>query len=321
MRSPRLADLPRPLASKSGWPWTVESTQLPDKMPDGSSWPKISVVTPSYNQGQFVEETIRSVLLQGYPDLEYIVIDGGSTDESVDIIGKYERWLTYWISEADSGAPHALNKGLMRATGWISAWLNSDDVYLPGVLGSVAAAFRAHPDADVISGVSRIFSRTGSYVYIGPSPLRTFEDFCTPFANWTKDKLILQPEAFFKTGLYAMSGPIREDLSYCYDVMFWISAAARGALFESVSEHWADFRSHPAQKTADVNRSHQELARAVFSFCQSKSDMDRDQFIRICADVISLLEQVSNNERRRARSFKESTSYKIGRALTKLRFW
>ena len=105
-----LQDLPTPPEDKTGWPWTEQTEVFPDKMPDGSDWPRISIVTPSYNQGQFIEETIRSILLQGYPNLEYIIIDGGSNDNSVEIIKKYEHYLSYWISESDRGQSHAINK-------------------------------------------------------------------------------------------------------------------------------------------------------------------------------------------------------------------
>ena len=101
--------------------------------------------TPSYNQGQFIEETIRSVLLQGYPDLEYIIIDGGSTDHSVEIIRKYEPWLTYWVSERDRGQSHAINKGFCRSTGVLLGWLNSDDVLLPEYTGDCRVAYGRPP--------------------------------------------------------------------------------------------------------------------------------------------------------------------------------
>ena len=93
-------------------------------MPDGSDWPRISIVTPSYNQGQYIEETIRSILLQGYPNLEYIIIDAGSTDQTVEIIKKYEMFLSYWVSESDNGQAHAINKGLSLCTGEIFNWIN-----------------------------------------------------------------------------------------------------------------------------------------------------------------------------------------------------
>src|SRR5262245_11264512 len=131
MRCPQLSELPPPPANKKGWPWTEECAQLPDRMPDGSEWPRISIVTPSYNQGAFLEETLRSVLLQGYPNLEYVVIDGGSRDCSVDVIKKYERWIRYWVSEPDRGQSHAINKGFEKTNGDILAYINSDDAYLP----------------------------------------------------------------------------------------------------------------------------------------------------------------------------------------------
>ena len=113
--------------------------------------PKISIVTPSFNQGQFIEETIRSVLDQDYPNLEYLVIDGGSTDQTIDIIRKYETQLSYWESEKDRGQVHAINKGLARATGDIFAYINSDDIYLPGTFATVAKYFdeHAHPQCSV----------------------------------------------------------------------------------------------------------------------------------------------------------------------------
>src|SRR5438128_8689064 len=99
MRCPTVNELPPPPAGKRGWPWNEETTEAPHGIPDDQPWPRLSITTPNYNCGQFLEETIRSILLQGYPDLEYTIIDAGSTDSSLEIIRKYEKWLTYWVSE------------------------------------------------------------------------------------------------------------------------------------------------------------------------------------------------------------------------------
>jgi len=147
-----LHDLPKPPAGKTGWPWTEASPQSSEKIPEGSEHLRISIVTPNYNFGHFLEETIRSVLLQGYPNLEYIIIDGGSTDNSVEIIKKYEPWLAYWVSEKDEGITHAINKGMEVASGnWIN-WLNSDDFLLPGALWRLKEIIEKVPQAQWVSG-------------------------------------------------------------------------------------------------------------------------------------------------------------------------
>ena len=134
MQCPTLSELPPPPSGKTGWPWTEESRRLPNQMPSGCPWPRISVVTPSFNQGKFIEETIRSVLLQGYPNLEYLMIDGGSTDNSVEIIKKYSPWLTYWVSEPDDGQSDAINRGLKMSSGDFATWINSDDLLCKNAL-------------------------------------------------------------------------------------------------------------------------------------------------------------------------------------------
>ena len=113
-----------PLTNKIGWPWSSENSVDAQVSLVDREYPKITVLTPNYNYGHYLEETIRSVLLQGYPNLEYIIIDGGSTDNSIEVIKKYESWLTYWVSEPDRGQTHAINKGLEKATGEIFNWIN-----------------------------------------------------------------------------------------------------------------------------------------------------------------------------------------------------
>ncbi len=156
-----LDELPDPPPDKTGWPWTEQSDPLPETQPDGPPWPKISIVTPSYNQGQFIKETIRSVLLQGYPNLEYIVVDGGSTDETVEILEKYDPWIDCWVSEPDEGQSHAINKGLDRCTGEIWNWINSDDLLEPGALRAIAQNFGTH---DVLIGRARHFTERESRI-------------------------------------------------------------------------------------------------------------------------------------------------------------
>ena len=150
--SPSVNHLPSPQSAKTGWPWTEDSSVSLEVQDKALNLPRISIITPSFNQGQYIEGTIRSVLLQGYPGLEYIVIDGGSTDKSVDIIKKYAPYLTYWVSEKDAGQSDAINKGINHATGEIVGWLNSDDIYYPGALIKMGKAFQQKPHADLIYG-------------------------------------------------------------------------------------------------------------------------------------------------------------------------
>ena len=126
-----LVDLPPPPPEKARWPWTQSDLRPAPSPPESFAWPRVTVVTPSFNQGAFIEETIRSVLLQDYPNLEYFIVDGGSTDSTLQVIKTYEPWIDHWVSRARPRPAHAINKGFARATGDIVAWLNSDDTYEP----------------------------------------------------------------------------------------------------------------------------------------------------------------------------------------------
>ncbi len=220
MRCPTLKELSPPPPNKTGWPWTEESPQLPDTMPDGSLWPRISIVTPSLNQGQFIEETIRSVLLQGYPNLEHIIIDGGSKDGSVEIIKKYEKWLVYWITEPDNGQSHAINKGLLKSTGIIFAWINSDDIYLNGTLKIVGQQHRANQNSIIAGDVVNFDNHTGEE-YIFHQKNITLEyvikfwkvwvERTQEFASWH------QPGLFFPANLIKEIGLLDETLLYSLD--------------------------------------------------------------------------------------------------------
>src|SRR5574337_804892 len=132
LKSRLLGDLPPPPVGKSGWPWTVGDAGFMATGGRDGAMPKVTVVNPSFNQGEYIEETIRSVLLQGYQNIEYIVMDGGSTDHSKRIIEKYGRFLAFWSSGSDAGQSDAINRGWRRGNGEIVSWLNSDDIYYPG---------------------------------------------------------------------------------------------------------------------------------------------------------------------------------------------
>lgn len=134
-----LDKLPRSAENKEHWTWKKEVA--PDIYKSITNWPRLTIVTPSYNQGRFIEETIRSVLLQNYPNLEYIVVDGGSTDDTKSILEKYSRWISYWCSEKDNGQSHAINKGFSLASGDYLAWINSDDYYLENTFLNVISTF------------------------------------------------------------------------------------------------------------------------------------------------------------------------------------
>ena len=156
MNSISVLGIPPSASGKTDWPWAAEELLSLNVEPPEGGWPQVSIVTPSFNQAQFLEETIRSVLLQGYPNLEYIIMDGGSTDGSVEIIRKYEPWLAHWVSEKDGGQADALNRGFQRASGEYVGWINSDDTFEPGMLFNAAAYLVAHQDVDVVYGNCKI---------------------------------------------------------------------------------------------------------------------------------------------------------------------
>lgn len=218
-RKMSITDLPLPPEGKTGWPWTEGSLPLPDKMPNGTSWPRVTIVTPSFNQAQFLEETIRSVLLQGYPNLEYIIIDGGSTDGSVEIIRKYAPWLKYWISESDRGQSHAINKGFARATGKIVNWLNSDDLYLRGALIPAVKTLIGNPQAGIAYGRVIVFDNV-QVVKVTPAvPLG--------FKYLLLAGTICQPGAFIRTAALQDVGGLDEDLHYCFDYDLYLRVSAK----------------------------------------------------------------------------------------------
>lgn len=211
---PSLSELPPSPPGKTGWPWTEGIEQLPDMMPDGTPWPRISIITPSFNQGQFIEETIRSVLLQGYPNLEYIIIDGGSTDGTVDVIRKYESWLTYWVSEPDQGQSDAINKGWERATGTWTNWINSDDLLAPGALTTIGLIGRQSQLYTILAGdVINFDSYTGRKQTIRPRGI----NLVSIIRFWERSCIWHQPGLFLPKAALDRMGYLDVSLHYVMD--------------------------------------------------------------------------------------------------------
>ena len=203
--------------------------------------PKLSIITPSFNQAQFLEETILSVLDQNYEPLEFIIIDGGSSDHSVDVIRKHEDRLSYWVSEKDRGQPHALNKGLAQATGEIVAYLNSDDIYLPGAFAAVIDYFKAHPECEWLCGDTMMFGADQpTEVTIARVPKSAAHAL-----SWAYNAP--QPGMFWKREL--LSEGFAENWRYCFDHELYVRLLLAGHQCDHLPKTLAGYRLHAASKT------------------------------------------------------------------------
>ena len=217
-------------------------------------WPRISVVTPSYNQVEYLEQTIASVLSQGYPNLEYIIVDGGSSDGSVDIIRRYCGGLAYWVSEPDRGQAHAINKGFERATGEVLAWLNSDDLYLPGALRAVGRYFR-DPSVGFLHGNTVNIDKHGKVIGRRRTSVVDLKSLLL-FSGLT------QPATFWRRSLMNKAGRLDETLRFCMDFDLWCRMAQFARIHKTRRELCA-FRFHEKQKTRTMASVHVEEHAAI----------------------------------------------------------
>ena len=245
-------------------------------------WPKISVITPSYNQAEFLEQTINSVVAQNYPNLEYIVIDGGSDDGSIEILEQNNDYIHYWVSEPDKGQSDALNKGFSLATGDIFCWLNSDDQFAPNALRSVALEFM-QSSPDMVAGICEIFQdevlveRHLTACSNGALPLIELLDLDN---GWNAGQFFYQPEVFFSRTLWEKAGGhVNDDLYYSMDYELWCRFANVGAHLAVIGTPLAHFRRHAGQKTHDELAFKRELV-SVREELVKRFQVDRSTYQR-----------------------------------------
>jgi len=220
--------------------------------------PLVSIITPSYNQSHFLEETIQSVISQDYANLEYIIVDGGSTDRSVEIIQQYADRIDWWVSEPDRGQTDAINKGFKKANGEILAWLNSDDTYLPGAVSEAVTYLQNYPDSGMVYGDANLISAEG--YLLGKFPARQ-----TDYPRLRRGYVhIPQQASFFRTKLWKQVGPLDPSFYFAMDYDLWVRLAkiSRLAYYPRL---WANFRLHgDAKSVSDDDRCWPEMLRVHY---------------------------------------------------------
>jgi hypothetical protein len=227
--------------------------------------PLVSVVTPSYNQAAFLETTIRSVLEQDYPSVEYFVMDGGSTDGSVAVIQEYAGRLSGWVSEKDRGQGDAINKGLARANGEIVAWLNSDDYYLPKAISAAVKTFAQYPDAALVYGDMLAVDQDGQTLNVLEYEQYSLEDLLC-------FQIIGQPAVFFRREAYEQAGGLDINYHYMLDHLLWIRMA-REAQIVHVPQTWAAARFHPQAKNRNLAVEFPKEGFRILEWAQTQPDL------------------------------------------------
>jgi len=243
-----LVKLPPPPAEKTGWPWTEQVS--PDVYSKGINWPKLTIVTPSYNQGIYIEETLRAVLLQNYPNLEYIIIDGGSTDETKAILEKYSGYISYWQSEKDRGQSHAINLGFSLASGEYYAWINSDDFYMPGVFHEVISKFLSSKTAFIYGYAYDLRDGKNTLIRIPPST-----DY------FIKIPSLMQPSCFWRASIHQ---PIWEEMHCAMDYELWLRLLKGNSRLRirkplSVARAHADAKTYDPKMQARWQADHERM--------------------------------------------------------------
>ena len=261
----------------------------------------VSIVTPSFNQSAYLEQAIRSVLEQNYPSIEYIVMDGASTDGSVDIIRKYSSRLASWASEKDSGQADAINKGMRRARGEIIVWLNSDDYFLPGAIKSAVTVLESNPQAVMVYGNMLAVDQTGQTINQLRYRQLTLDDLLC-------FQIIGQPSVFMRRAAFEKAGGLDLNLHFMLDHQLWIKLAAQGSMVH-VNQTWSAARYHPLAK----NRlKAAEFGREAFRILD---------WVETQADLAPILHRVQR--RARASVYRVNARYLLddGQSWSSLKAW
>ena len=221
--------------------------------------PLVSIITPSFNQAHYIEATIQSVLGQDHPRIEYIVVDGGSTDGTLDIIKKYEDKLAFWVSEKDKGQTDAINKGFARATGDILAWINSDDTYEPGAVSAAVNYLQEHPEVGMVYADCNFINEQGRVIGKFGSAQTDYRRLRRGYVH------IPQQTMFFRADLWRQVGPLDPSFYFAMDYDLWTRLAARTELKYLPGQVWANFRLHTSGKTiAADDRCWPEMVRVHY---------------------------------------------------------
>ena len=234
-------------------------------LPTLTPTPLVSIVTPSYNQANYLEQTLNSVLEQDYPRIEYLVVDGASNDGSVEIIRKYADKLDWWVSEKDSGQGDAINKGLTRTTGEIMAWLNSDDYYLPGAISSAVKVFKENPDVVLVYGDMPAVDENGHTFNVLKYKQLSLEDLLC-------FQIIGQPAVFFRREAFQQVGGLDTTFHFLLDHHLWIRIAQQGKILH-VPQTWAAARYHSEAKNRLKAAEFGREAFRILDWAKSQPDL------------------------------------------------
>jgi len=254
-------------------------------------FPRITIIVPWYNQAEYLDETLSSIIDQAYPNLELFVIDGGSTDTSVEVIERFSSAITWWVSEKDQGQSHAINKGLKRATGDVINWINSDDILAEGSLNKIAYIFESNPGLHCLIGGLEYFNHEKKWI---PQTQQTFTTLTEAYGSFR----IRQPSMFYSKKAVAYFGELNSELHYCMDLDWWYKFIGHFGIESTlqISDTLAFFRIHHSSKSSTAFQGFlKEKALLIYSIALSQSFKHENRTLEILFnDIVNFSNAVSN---------------------------